>query len=76
MCFNAQVGATQVEWQQPQDVDIWVADAAVRDLRVWRAGDAIDLRNHVHYLRHVMRAAGELLRDGTARMPRDSLRQR
>lgn len=49
MCFDAQVGATPVEWQQPQDVDIWAADAAVRDLWEWRAGDAIDLRNHVYY---------------------------
>jgi hypothetical protein len=76
MCFNAQVEATQVDWQEPQDVDTWVADAAVRDLSEWRAGYAVTLRNHIHHLRRVMRADGELHLDGAARKPRDSPQQR
>jgi hypothetical protein len=76
MCFNAQVGAVQVDWQEPQDVDTWVADAAVRDLSEWRAGYAVTLRNHIHHLLQVMRADGELPLDGAARKPQDRLQQR
>jgi len=77
MCFDTQVGATQVDWQEPQDVDMWVADAAVRDLSEWRAGYAVKLRNHIHHLRQVLRAAdGELILDGAARKPQDSHPQR
>jgi hypothetical protein len=64
-----------VEWQQSQDVDGWVADAALRSLVEWRADDAVNLRNHVHYLRTVMRTAGELSLDGVARPSSESPRQ-
>jgi hypothetical protein len=75
MCVHAQVGASRVQWQESQDVDTWLADAAVRDLSEWRAEYAVTLRNRVHYLRGAMRAAGELLFDGAVQRPPDNRQQ-
>ena len=64
-----------MDWQEPGDVDVWVADAAVRDLSEWRAEYAVTLRNQVHYLRGAMRAAGELPLDGAVQRPPDHRQQ-
>jgi len=61
-----------VEWQESGEVDLWVADAAVRNLSAWRAEYAVTLRNRLHYLRGAMRAAGELLFDGAVERPPDN----
>jgi hypothetical protein len=73
--METQAGVGPVEWQESQDLDGLVADAALRDLVQWRAEYAIKLRNHVHHLGSVIRTAGELLFDGAIRPPHDSLEQ-